>query len=268
MVVRYEVDGGVVTVTIDRPEVRNAVNSATAAELAACFRRFESDESLSVAVLTGAGGTFCAGFDLKELAQSPHPNPARERDQEGPYRSLPQAGEGDGPMGPTLMLLGKPVIAAVEGYAVAGGFELALWCDLRVAARGATFGVFNRRFGVPLIDLGTVRLPRMIGEGRALDLILTGRPVSGEEAHEMGLVQRLVADGRALAEAQALARKLVEFPQGAMRGDRMSAKTQWGRSLDEAAREERRLGLDVLQSGESTSGAARFSAGAGRHGRQ
>jgi enoyl-CoA hydratase len=253
MAVRYEVDGGVVTVTIDRPEVRNAVNSATAAELAACFRRFESDESLSVAVLTGAGGTFCAGFDLKELASAG-----------GDRLGAPEGG----PMGPTLMLLGKPVIAAVEGYAVAGGFELALWCDLRVAARGATFGVFNRRFGVPLIDLGTVRLPRMIGEGRALDLILTGRPVSGQEAYEMGLVQRLVADGQALAEAQALARKLVEFPQGAMRGDRMSAKTQWGRSLDEAAREERRLGLDVLQSGESTSGAARFSAGAGRHGRQ
>ena len=256
MSVRYEVDGAVVTVTIERPEVRNAVNSATAGELAACFHRFDEDASLRVAILTGSGGAFCSGFDLGELASSPHPTP------------FPQAGEGGGPMGPTLMLLGKPVIAAVEGYAVAGGFELALWCDLRVAGRSAVFGVFNRRFGVPLIDLGTVRLPRMIGEGRALDLILTGRPVSGEEAYDMGIVQRLVEDGGALAAAQALARELVDLPQGAMRGDRMSTRTQWGKSLEEAARYERRLGLDVLESGESKSGADRFRAGAGRHGKR
>lgn len=253
MAVRYDVEGAVVTVTIDRPEVRNAVNTATAAELAASFRRFEADESLSVAVLTGAGGTFCAGFDLKEVAA-------------GGREAL--AGADRGPMGPTLMLLSKPVIAAVEGFAVAGGFELALWCDLRIAGRGATFGVFNRRFGVPLIDMGTVRLPRMIGEGRALELILTGRAVSAEEAHEIGLVQRLVDDGQARVEAQALARNLAEFPQRAMRGDRISAKTQWGRSLDDAAREERRIGFDAITSGESRSGAQRFTEGAGRHGKQ
>ena len=252
MAVRYDVEDAVVTVTIDRPEVRNAVNTATAAELAASFRRFDADDSLSVAVLTGSGGTFCAGFDLKELAAG----------------GAALTDDGQGPMGPTLMLLHKPVIAAIEGYAVAGGFELALWCDLRVAARGATFGVFNRRFGVPLIDMGTVRLPRMIGEGRALDLILTGRAVSAEEAHEIGLVQRLVDDGRALAEAQALARSLARFPQRAMRGDRISARTQWGRSLEDAAREERRGGLEALASGESQLGAQRFSQGAGRHGKQ
>lgn len=256
MAVRYEVDGAVVTVTIDRPEVRNAVDSATAAELASCFRRFDADVALSVAILTGAGGTFCAGFDLKEVAA-------------GEVKAGNRlAVTGEGPMGPTRMLLGKPVIAAVEGYAVAGGFELALWCDLRVAGRGSTFGVFNRRFGVPLIDLGTVRLPRMIGEGRALDLILTGRPVSGTEAHEIGLVQRLVDDGQALEEARSVARKLAELPQGAMRGDRMSAKTQWGLGLEEAALAERRIGLGVIESGESLSGARRFGGGAGRHGKQ
>lgn len=253
MTVRYEVEGPVVTVTIDRPQVRNAVDSATAAELVRRFQDFDADESLSVAILTGAGGTFCAGYDLKELAAGG-----------GDRLAKPD----EGPMGPTRMLLSKPVIAAVEGHAVAGGFELALWCDIRIAGRGSTFGVFNRRFGVPLIDLGTVRLPRIIGEGRALDLILSGRAVEGEEAHALGMVERLVEDGAALGEAKALARQLAAFPQGAMRGDRMSAKTQWGKSLEDAANEERRLGLGVIESGESQSGARKFSEGAGRHGRR
>jgi enoyl-CoA hydratase len=169
-------------------------------------------------------------------------------------------------MGPTRMELGKPVIAAVEGYAVAGGFELALWCDLRVAGRGATFGVFNRRFGVPLIDLGTVRLPRMIGQGRALDLILTGRPVGAEEALRIGLVERLVADGMALHEARALARRLAELPQGALRADRQSARSQWALSVLDAAAAEHRGGMEVLQSGESQAGARKFTGGEGRHG--
>lgn len=253
MAVHYEVEGRVVTVTIDRPEVRNAVNSVTAAELAACFRRFDADEALSVAVLTGAGGTFCAGFDLKELAAGAGDR-LEKRDE--------------GPMGPTRLILGKPVIAAVEGYAVGGGFELALWCDLRVSGRGATFGFFNRRFGVPNIDGATVRLPRIVGEARALDLLLTGRPVTAGEGYEIGLVQRLVDDGHALDAAHALARQLVEFPQGAMRGDRMSAKTQWGISLEDAVENERRIGVRVIESGESQSGARKFSAGEGRHGKQ
>ncbi len=256
MSVGYEVDGAVVTVTIDRPEVRNAVDSATAAELVERFQRFDAEDQLHVAVLTGAGGNFCAGFDLKELAgRGPHPDP------------LPQAGEGYGPMGPTRMELGKPVIAAVEGYAVAGGLELALWCDLRVAGRGATFGVFNRRFGVPLIDLGTVRLPRLLGEGRALDLILTGREVPAPEALQIGLVQRLVDSGQALAEAQELARRLAELPQGALRADRMSAKSQWSLSVKEAGDAERRRGVEVIASGESQAGAKKFAEGEGRHGK-
>ena len=256
MAVHYEVDGRVVTVTIDRPEVRNAVNSATAAELAGCFRRFDADEALSVAVLTGAGGMFCAGFDLKELAAGAGEAGNRlEKSDEGP-------------MGPTRLLLGKPVIAAVEGYAVGGGFELALWCDLRVAGRRATFGFFNRRFGVPNIDGATVRLPRIVGEARALDLLLTGRPVTAGEGYEMGLVQRVVDDGHALDAAHALARQLADFPQGAMRGDRMSAKTQWGMSLEDALENERRTGVRVIESGESQAGARKFSAGEGRHGKQ
>src|SRR6476659_3322636 len=192
-----ERDGKVLTVTIHRPEVRNAVDSATAAALAAAFKEFESDDALCAAVLTGAGGTFCAGADLREVA-------------DGRRAAIDE--NGAGPMGPTWLQMSKPVIAAVEGHAVAGGLELALWCDLRVAARDAIFGVYNRRFRVPLIDLGTVRLPRMIGQGRALDLILTGRGVSGEEALQMGLVNRLVEPGGALTEAVALARALADFP--------------------------------------------------------
>ncbi len=202
-------------------------------------------------MLTGAGGSFCAGFDLKALAGG-----SGNRLSEG----------GQGPMGPTRMALSKPVIAAIEGYAVAGGLELALWCDLRVAAGDATLGVFNRRFGVPLIDLGTVRLPRMIGQGRALDLILTGRPVGGDEALRIGLVERLVEPGSALAEAQKIAREIAAFPQAALRGDRRSALNQWSLSLDQAMRAEYAGGVEVIASGEAQEGARKFADGMGRHG--
>jgi len=249
--VRFEVDGAVATVTIDRPHVRNAVDMQTAAALVECFSRFEADSELSAAVLTGSGGNFCAGFDLKALAA-------------GSGNRLTDSGRG--PMGPTRMLLSKPVIAAVEGYAVAGGLELALWCDLRVAASNATFGVFNRRFGVPLIDLGTIRLPRMIGQGRALDLILTGRAVVADEALRIGLVDRLVAPGEALAEAQMLAQQIAAYPQGALRADRLSVLNQWSLALDEAARAEFQRGVDAMASGEAQAGARRFTEGSGRHG--
>ena len=252
MTVHYEVAGAVATVTIDRPKVRNAVDAATAQELAARFRAFDADENLSVAVLTGAGGTFCAGFDLKAVAAGMASRPSED---------------GDGPMGPTRLELDKPVIAAIEGHAVAGGLELALWCDLRVAARDATFGVFNRRFGVPLMDLGTIRLPRLIGHGRAADLILTGRPVQADEALEIGLVNRLVEPGTALTDALALARLLAELPQRALRADRRSLLRQWSLSLDEAMIEEFRGGMEVIASGESQEGARRFAEGSGRHGR-
>ena len=251
MTVRYAPQGPVVVVTIDRPEVRNAVDAAVAGALAGAFRRFEEDASLSVAVLTGAGDHFCAGFDLKALAAD---SPSRLSET------------GDGPMGPTRMHLTKPVIAAIEGYAVAGGLELALWCDLRVAARTSTLGVFNRRFGVPLIDLGTVRLPRMIGQGRALDLILTGRPIDASEALAIGLVERVVEPGEALEAAVALAGRLAELPQGALRADRLSVLGQWSLSLEEAARAEFRGGLETLASGEAHEGARRFAEGSGRHG--
>jgi enoyl-CoA hydratase len=249
--VRYEVDGLVVTVTIDRPRTRNAVDAETAIALAGAFYRFDSDDKVAVAVLTGAEGNFCSGFDLKAIAQ-----------RSG--NTVDAAG--DGPMGPTRMNLDKPVIAAIEGYAVAGGLELALWCDLRVAARDATMGVFNRRFGVPLVDLGTVRLPRMIGQGRALDLILTGRAVGAEEALRIGLIERLVEPGAALTEAVKLAHEIARFPQGSLRADRRSALNQWGQNLDEAAREEAGAAAVVLSSGESQAGARRFAEGAGRHG--
>jgi enoyl-CoA hydratase len=249
--VEVAVESGVMTVTITRPEVRNAVDLETAAALADAFRSFEKDASLSVAVLTGSGGHFCAGFDLKALAAG---SPSRLSET------------GDGPMGPTRLALSKPVVAAIEGYAVAGGLELALWCDLRVAATNATLGVFNRRFGVPLIDMGTIRLPRLIGHGRALDLILTGRPVAADEALRIGLVERLVEPGHALQGALALARQIAEFPQDALRADRLSAINQWSLSLEEAARAEHKGGLDVLASGEAQEGARRFAKGAGRHG--
>src|SRR6476646_10019047 len=241
----------ILTVTINRPDVRNAVDSATAAALATAFRQFEADDALCAAVLTGAGGTFCAGADLREVAEG--------------RRSMIDE-NGAGPMGPTWLQLSKPVIAAVEGHAVAGGLELALWCDLRIAASDAIFGVFNRRFGVPLIDLGTVRLPRMIGQGRALDLILTGRSVSAEEALHIGLVSRLVEPGKALAAALELAHVLAAFPQHGLRADRMSVYEQWSLSPEDARRNELKHGLEVLASGESRAGAQRFASGEGKHG--
>ena len=215
------------------------------------FRAFERNESLSVAVLTGAGGTFCAGADLKAFAAGSS-NPL---DEDGPA-----------PMGPSRLLLSKPVLAAVEGHAVAGGLELALWCDLRVAARDAVFGVYCRRFGVPLIDLGTIRLPRLIGQSRALDLILTGRGVSGDEAHQFGLANRLVEPGKALAAAVELAETLSALPQRCLRSDRLSSYEQWSLPLDQAIRNEFRRGIEVIGSGESLQGASRFAAGHGRHG--
>jgi enoyl-CoA hydratase len=249
--VRIETEGPVSIITIDRPQARNAVDAATAQLLADAFRRFDADPDLCVAVLTGADGCFCAGADLKQ--QAPRGvNLVRE--------------EGDGPMGPTRMQLSKPVIAAVEGFAVAGGLELAIWCDLRVAARDAVFGVFCRRWGVPLVDGGTIRLTRMLGHSHALDLILTGRGVSGEEARLMGLANRLVEPGSARAEAIALAQQLAAFPQRCLRNDRLSSYRQWNAELEEALRIETRLGLEVIRSGETQDGFRRFAAGAGRHG--
>jgi enoyl-CoA hydratase len=249
--VKTERRGKVFIVTIDRPEVRNAVDSLTAAALADAFRAFDADESLCVAILTGAGGTFCAGADLKSVAEGRHD---------------PLSESGDGPMGPTRMLLSKPVIAAVEGHAVAGGLELALWCDLRIAADDAIFGVYCRRFGVPLVDLGTVRLPRLIGHSRALDLILTGRGVSGEEALQMGLANRVAPRGKALGAAIELAESLCEFPQTCMRSDRLSSYEQWSLGFDDAMRNELRRGQSVLSSSETVAGASRFKSGHGRHG--
>src|SRR5947209_4087539 len=247
--VRIERDGPVFTVLLSRPERRNAVDGATAAELADAFREFDADPSASVAVLHGEGGVFCAGADLVE-AGGP-----------GGNRVAP---DGDGPMGPTRLKLGKPVIAAVAGHAVAGGLELALWCDLRVAEESAVFGVFCRRWGVPLIDGGTVRLPRLIGQSRALDMILTGRPVSAPEALEMGLVNRLVADGESRPAAEDLARELAAFPQTCLREDRLSLLEQWGLSEKQAMASELEHGLRSLR--EVQEGVERFRAGAGRHG--
>jgi enoyl-CoA hydratase len=249
--VDFETDGPVAVISIDRPDVRNAVDSPTAAALVDAFRKFDGDDALSVAVLTGRGGTFCAGFDLKSVAAG---------------SSSRVAEDGDGPMGPTRLLLSKPTVAAVEGDAVAGGLELALWCDLRVAAEDAVFGVFCRRWGVPLVDGGTVRLPRLIGHSRALDLILTGRGVSGEEALRMGLANRIVPPGKALAAALALAKDLAAFPQNCLRSDRLSSYEQWELELKEALAQENRRGMAVIQSGETLSGAQRFARGAGRHG--
>jgi enoyl-CoA hydratase len=246
MSVRIEVFGPVTTVVIDRPEARNAVDRATAEDLVAAFTAYDADDSQSVAVLTGAGGTFCAGADLKAWDNRIEP-------------------DGDGPMGPTRLRLGKPVIAAVEGYAVAGGLELALWCDLRVAATDATFGVLCRRWGVPLIDGGTVRLPRLIGTSRAMDLVLTGRAVGADEAGRIGLVNRVVPSGSARTHAEALAAELAAFPQECLRNDRLSLLEQDG--LEEQGAMARELGYGVrsLQAG-AAEGARRFAAGEGRHG--
>ncbi|MGW1765830.1 crotonase/enoyl-CoA hydratase family protein [Streptomyces sp. NPDC002073] len=249
--VRIERDGPVFTVVLHRPEARNAVDGPTAAALAAAFREFDADPEAAVAVLWGEGGTFCAGADLKAV---------------GGERGNRVAADGDGPMGPTRMELGKPVIAAISGHAVAGGLELALWCDLRVAEQDAVLGVFCRRWGVPLIDGGTVRLPRLIGESRAMDMILTGRPVPAAEAYEFGLVNRLVPPGEARPAAERLAREIAAFPQLCLRHDRLSVREQHG--LDEAAalHAEYRHGLVPLSAGETEAGAARFTSGAGRHG--
>lgn len=242
-------DGLVTTIILDRREVRNAVDRATAQALADAFRAFEEDPNSRVAVLYGAHGHFCAGADLKAFAQG-QPNAL--------------SAEGDGPMGPSRMMLSKPVVAAISGYAVAGGLELALWCDLRVAEEDATLGVFCRRFGVPLIDGGTVRLPRLIGMGHAMDLILTGRAVSAQEALGMGLVNRVVPTGQALHAAQALAHQLAALPQGCMLSDRQSAYEQWSMPLDAALQREFELGMQVMD--EAARGAARFAQGQGRGG--
>lgn len=243
-------DGPVTTIGINRPGVRNAVDRATAEALAAAFRAFDADDGAAVAVLHGTGGTFCAGADLKAISEG-HPN-----------RVAP---DGDGPMGVSRMRLSKPVVAAISGHAVAGGLELALWADLRVAEEGAVLGVFCRRWGVPLIDGGTVRLPRVVGQGRALDMILTGRPVGADEALAMGLANRVVEDGQALAAAQALARELAALPQRCMRTDRASAIAQWDWPLAEALRREGEGGYAIVFE-EGLAGAARFAAGAGRGG--
>lgn len=247
--VRVERNGPVTTVILNRPEARNAVNGPTAIALHAAFAEFDRDDSASVAVLWGEGGTFCAGADLKAFG-------------------TPQANEvhrtGPGPMGPSRMVLSKPVIAAVSGYAVAGGLELAIWCDLRVAEEDAVFGVFCRRWGVPLIDGGTVRLPRLIGQSRALDLILTGRAVKADEALAMGLANRVVPKGQARQAAEALAAELAALPQQCLRADRLSAQHQWG--LPESAAMDQEFASIAKVAAEANEGAGRFAAGAGRHG--
>ena len=253
MKLRTEVRDDVFIVTINRPEVRNCIDRETAEALAEAFSGFDADDSLKVAVLTGEGGYFCAGADLKEASS-------------GGEKTNNVKLEGDGPMGPTRMLLSKPVIAAVEGFAVAGGLELSVWCDLRVAARDAIFGVYCRRWGVPLVDGGTIRLPRLIGQSHAMDMILTGRGVSCDEAVAMGLVNRLVEPGEALPAAIELAREIRSFPQLCMRNDRRSVINQWNLGMDDALEEETRLGLEVIRSGETQEGARRFTKGAGRHG--
>ncbi|MGC1679247.1 MAG: crotonase/enoyl-CoA hydratase family protein [Candidatus Binataceae bacterium] len=250
--VNFATEGPIAIVTINRPDARNAVDRPTAAALAEAFRRFDADASLAVAILTGAGGFFCAGADLKAVATE---------------RGNRVGADGDGPLGCTRMLLGKPVIAAVEGFAVAGGLELALWCDLRVAARDAMFGVYCRRWGVPLVDGGTIRLPRLIGMSNAMDMILTGRGVAGAEALRMGLANRIVEKGEALAAARELASQLAAFPQRCLRSDRMSAYEAWTLPLEGALANEYRHGIATISSGETRDGAARFAAGAGRHGK-
>ena len=249
MTIRIADEGSIRTITIDRAHCRNAVDPDTADALRAAFAAFEADEGMAVAILTGADGNFCAGFDLKAVGKG-----ARAYELEG-----------DGPMGPSRMLLSKPVIAAVEGYAVAGGLELALWCDLRIASETAVFGVFCRRWGVPLIDGGTVRLPRIVGQGRALDMILTGRPVEAAEALGMGLANRVVPAGHALVEAQRMAAEIARFPALCMRTDRLSAYRQWDMDLAEALRFEGREGERPLRA-EATAGARRFADGEGRGG--
>lgn len=254
MSVIEQTQGHVVTIILNRPDVRNAVDGPTAAELTRALRDFDANDEAYVAVLCGAEGTFCAGADLKAIA---HPEEGRRNRLEI---------DGDAPMGPSRLTLSKPVIAAISGHAVAGGLELALWCDLRVMEETAVLGVFCRRFGVPLIDGGTIRLPRLIGMSRALDLILTGRAVSAQEALEMGLVNRVVPQGKAREAAQALAAEIARFPQNCLRSDRLSVYEQWDVTVKQALRNEFHHGMDVMGSGESIEGAARFSSGQGRHG--
>lgn len=251
-IVLVEDDGAVRVVTINRPEARNAVDRATAEALADTFRAFDADDSVAAAVLTGAGNTFCSGADLKAVAS-------------GAQGGRPLR-DGDGPMGPTRLLLSKPVVAAVEGYAVAGGIELAAWCDLRVVAQSATFGVFCRRWGVPLIDGGTVRLTRLIGQSHALDLILTGRAVGADEARRIGLANRVVPDGEARDAAVELAAQLAALPPNCLRADRRSVYEQWDKPIDIALADEFTSGMQVIRSGETREGAQRFAEGKGRHG--
>jgi len=241
----------ITTILLNRPQVKNAVDGETAQELANAFRAFDQDADSYVAILGGLGGTFCAGADLKAVAEG---------------RGNRTEPTGDGPMGPSRMLLSKPVIAAISGYAVAGGMELALWCDLRVMEANAVMGVFCRRWGVPLIDGGTIRLPRLIGMSRAMDLILTGRPVEAAEAFQIGLANRVVEAGEALTAAKALATQLCAFPQRCMRNDRLSAYEQWNLPLDQALSNEFVKGMETIDSKETVEGAKRFASGKGRHG--
>ena len=250
--VSSERDGRIAVITIERPERRNAVDRETAQGLYDAFKAFDADDGLDVAVLTGRGGYFCGGADLKAIST-------------GGGNRIPETGD-FGPMGCTRLRLGKPVIAAVEGPAVAGGLEVACWADLRVAAEGSFFGVFCRRFGVPLIDLGTVRLPRLIGASRAMDLILTGRPVEAQEAFDIGLANRLAPKGQALSVALDLARQISAFPQLCMRNDRLSAMEQWSLNWDDAQAMEVRYGLETLATGSAVEGATRFVSGQGRGG--
>jgi enoyl-CoA hydratase len=251
MAVHVEKRGAVTTVILDRPAARNAVDRPTADALRQAFKDFDADDDAKVAVLWGAGGHFCAGADLKAVADGD------QRNDVSP--------EGEGPMGPTRLMMSKPVIAAVSGFAVAGGLELALWCDLRVAEDDATFGVYCRRWGVPLIDGGTVRLPRLIGHSRALDMILTGRAVDAQEALQIGLANRVVPKGEARTAAEALAEEISRFPQACMLADRSSSYRQWDMSLDAALHDEAEGGLPIIEQ-EAIKGAARFKSGLGRHG--
>lgn len=251
--VLFETNGAICTITINRPERRNAVDGPTAVALRTAFEKFETDDALRVAVLAGAGDSFCAGADLKSLG-----NPDLRNEIE-------PTGHAPGPMGPSRMILDKPLIGAIQGYAVAGGLELALLCDMRVAEESATFGVFCRRWGVPLIDGGTVRLPRVVGQGVAMDMILTGRPVSADEAKQIGLANRVVPDGQALVTAQEIARQIAEFPQECMKADRRSAYAQWDYTFVEALAREGAGGYQIVFD-EAISGAKRFADGAGRHG--
>ena len=251
MTIRIEKKYPIFTIIIDNPQVKNAVDGETAQELANAFREFENDKKAGVAVLWGANGTFCSGANLKAILN-------------GKANRLEETG--DGPMGPTRMILSKPVIAGVAGYAVAGGLELAIWCDLRVVEKSAIFGVFCRRFGVPLIDGGTVRLPRLIGLSRALDMILTGRPVNAQEALEFGLANRIVEDGTSKEEAEKLALNIAQFPKTCMRNDRLSAYSQFGLSISDAIKNEFHFGMKTLESGEYLEGSDEFSKGKGKHG--